>query len=64
MKKSNNSKTDPAQQEREQQSAFIKELLRDADFGREDKMSLSYHLKQMDDKSVDAMANELREGYM
>lgn len=29
-----------------------------------DKLSVSYHLKQMDDKSVDAMANELREAYM
>ena len=27
-------------------------------------MSMSYHLKQMDDKNVDAVAGELREAYM
>ena len=27
-------------------------------------MSMSYHLKQMDEKNVDAVAGELREAYM
>ena len=34
------------------------------DVGGADKTSLAYHLKQMDDKSVEHMSNELREAYM
>jgi len=64
MKNASTSKTDLAKQKQEQENAFIKELLKDTDLGKDDKMSLSYHLKQMDEKSIDAMANELREGYM
>ena len=69
MKNSGISKTDKTKskaelQKEEEHSAFIKELLKETDLGKDDKMSLSYHLKQMDEKSIDAMANELREGYM
>jgi hypothetical protein len=40
------------------------EAWKETDFGKDDKMSMSYHLKQMDEKNVDAVAGELSEAYM
>ena len=39
-------------------------MWKQTDFGQDDKLSMCYHLKQMDDRNVDAVAGELREAYM
>ena len=43
---------------------LAKELIKESNFGEDDRNSLSYHLKKMDEKSHEQMQNELREVYM
>lgn len=40
------------------------EFIEETDFGKDDPLSLTYQINQMDNKSMEAVANELREGYM
>ena len=59
------SKSKPKLTEQEEEEIrFEKNVLKSESLSENDKNTLSYYLKQMENKSVEDLSNDLRESYM